>query len=222
MPTRSSGSRRSSWPRSKVAYGTDPTPTGAANAMLMTNVEFSPMEGEDVSRDLEFPYLAAQAQIPVGLRVRLRGRVELAPSGAAGTAPAWGPLLSACGVAETIVAGTSVTYDPITDDMELVTIYFWLGGTRHKIARRPRQRHPALRRASAPVRSNSTSSASIRRRAEATPATPTLTAFQKPRGGHRRQHADLHPRRRRRRGIAGDARVRHGARQPGRAAAAGR
>ena len=72
-------------------YGVDPTPTGAANAMLMTQVSFSPMEGEDVSRDLEFPYLAAQGKIPVGLRCRLRGRVELVGSGTAGVAPASPP-----------------------------------------------------------------------------------------------------------------------------------
>lgn len=115
------------------SYGTDPSPTGGANAMLMTQVTLSPMEGEDVSRDLEFPYLAAQALIPTGLRVRLTGRVELVPSGTAGTAPAWGPLLRACGCGETIVADTSVTYNPITASQESVTMHFWLEGTRHII-----------------------------------------------------------------------------------------
>ena len=111
-------------------YGVDPTPTGAANAMLMTQVSFSPMEGEDVSRDLEFPYLAAQGKIPVGLRCRLRGRVELVGSGTAGVAPAWGPLARACRAAEVIVADTSTTYNPISESMESVTIWFWIGGTK--------------------------------------------------------------------------------------------
>jgi hypothetical protein len=111
-------------------YGTDPTPTGAANAMLMTNVSYSPMVGNSVSRDLEFPYLAAQGKIPAGLRVQLKGRVELAPSGTAGTAPAWGPLVRACRWAETIVADTSVTYSPVSEDMESGTLWFWIGGTK--------------------------------------------------------------------------------------------
>ena len=161
------------------AYGVDPTPTGAANAMLMTGVELSPMEGEDVSRDLEFPYLAAQGMIPVGLRVRLRGKVELAPSGAAGTAPAWGPLLRACGVAETIVTDTSVTYEPITDSMESVAIHFWIGGTQHKMLGV---------RGDATLRFTAQGLPYIEfdltglytEPAEATPATPTLTGFQTP------------------------------------------
>lgn len=160
-------------------YGTDPTPTGAANAMLMTGVELSPMEGEDISRDLEFPYLAAQGMIPVGLRVRLRGRVELAPSGAAGTAPAWGPLIRACGVAETVSAGVSVTYEPITDSMESVAVYFWIGGTQHKILGV---------RGDATLRFTAQGLPYIEfdltglyaEPAEVAVATPTLTAFQKP------------------------------------------
>lgn len=115
----------------EAAYGVDPAPTGAANAILMTGVTFSPMEGEDISRDLEYPYLSAQEEIPAGLHGRIRGRIELAPSGTAGTAPAWGPVLRACGVAETITALTSVTYNPITDGMESGTLHFWMGGTRH-------------------------------------------------------------------------------------------
>lgn len=111
-------------------YGVDPIPTAAANAILMTNVSYSPMEGDDVSRDLEFPYLAAQGKIPVGLRVRLRGNVELQGSGTVGVAPAWGPLMRALGVAETITPATSVTYTPVTDDQESGTLWFWVGGTR--------------------------------------------------------------------------------------------
>lgn len=114
-------------------YGTDPTPTGAANAFLMQGVTFTPMEGDDKSRDLDYAYLAAQPMIPTGLRGRLKGRVELVGSGTAGTAPAWGPMLRACAVAETISAGTSVTYEPISDNMESGTLYFQIGATLHKL-----------------------------------------------------------------------------------------
>jgi hypothetical protein len=117
----------------ETTYGTDPTPTGAANAILATNIVLSPMEGDDVSRDLERPYFGAQGMIPTGLRVRLQFRVELVPSGAAGTAPAWGPILRACGVAETISAGVSVTYSPITASQESATIWIWHGNTKQVI-----------------------------------------------------------------------------------------
>lgn len=116
--------------KNEASYGVDPTLTGAANGMLMTGVTWSPMDGDDVSRDLELPYLAAQGKIPVGLRTRLQGKVELVGSGTAGVAPKWGPLLRACGVAETIEEDTSVTYNPITDDQESAAIAFWIGGTK--------------------------------------------------------------------------------------------
>ncbi|WP_048646604.1 phage tail tube protein [Nitratireductor soli] len=115
----------------EAAYGVDSAPTGGANAILATNIVLTPMEGQDVSRELELPWLAAQATIPAGLHVRLQFRVELVPSGAAGTAPAWGPLMRACAVAETVTPATSVVYNPVTDGHESVTIHFWIGGTRY-------------------------------------------------------------------------------------------
>ena len=45
-------------------------------------------------------------------RVEVTFEVEMAGSGTAGTAPAFGPLLKACGNSETIVTDTSVTYAP--------------------------------------------------------------------------------------------------------------
>ncbi len=119
--------------KTEAAYGTDPTPTGAANAILATNVRLSPMEGEDVSRDLEWPYLGAQGMIPVGLRCRLQFNIELVPSGTAGTAPAWGPIMKALGCSETIVASTSVTYRPVSASHSSVTAYIWHGLTRQII-----------------------------------------------------------------------------------------
>ncbi len=112
------------------AYGVDPTPTGA-NGILATQVTLTPMEGNDVDRELELPYLGAQGTVPVELHSKLAFNVELAPSGTAGTAPAWGPLLRACAVAETIVASTSVTYNPVSDSHESIALYVWIGGTQY-------------------------------------------------------------------------------------------
>ncbi|WP_242095498.1 hypothetical protein [Sphingomonas sp. CROZ-RG-20F-R02-07] len=114
-----------------ATYGIDPTPTGAANAMLLTDVQLQPMEGEDVSRNLELPYLGAQETIPAGLRAVLTGTFELVGSGAAGTAPAWGPLARACGIAEVLTPGTQVDYSPVSDNHESVTAYFQIGPSLH-------------------------------------------------------------------------------------------
>ncbi len=119
--------------RTEVTYGTDPTPTGTADAVLATNVEITPMDGSDVSRDLELPYFGAQATIPAELRAKITFNVEFAPSGVAGNVPAWGTLLRACGVAEVVDAGASVTYNPVTDGHESVTIWFNVDGILYAI-----------------------------------------------------------------------------------------
>lgn len=116
----------------EVTEGTDPTPTGS-DAILVKNVSYTPMEGNDLSRELELPYFGDQGTVPVELRATLSFEVELAPSGTAGTAPAWGKLLRACAVAETVDAGVSVTYNPITNNQESVAFYFWHGTTLQKM-----------------------------------------------------------------------------------------
>jgi len=115
----------------EATYGVDPVPDAATDAILATEVSLTPMEGNDLSRDLETPYLGAQGTIPVELHSKLSFKVELSPSGTAGTAPAWGPLLRACAVAETISVGVSVTYNPISDAHESIALHILIGGTRY-------------------------------------------------------------------------------------------
>lgn len=117
----------------ETTYAVDPTPTGAANAMLAKDIQISPMEGDDLSRDLDFPHMAAQPTIPVNVHSKISFKVELAPSGTAGAAPAWGPLLRACAVAQTVAAGVSVTYNPVSDGHESAHCYFYVGSTLYRI-----------------------------------------------------------------------------------------
>lgn len=120
--------------RLEAIYGADPTPTGSEHALQATDVTLMPMEGNDISRELVLPNMGAQGTLPAELHSKLTFKVELAPSGAAGTAPAWGPLLRACACAETIVAATSVTYNPVTDGHESGTFWFNMDGTLVKIS----------------------------------------------------------------------------------------
>lgn len=114
----------------EAAYGTDPIPTGGANAILATDIKLSPMEGQDTSRELDMPWLGGQKTIPTDLYQKLSFKVELQPSGALGVAPGWGPLLRACGCAQSIAAGVSVTYNPISSAMESATFYLHIDGSR--------------------------------------------------------------------------------------------
>lgn len=119
--------------KTETTYGVDPNPTGAANAILAQSVKIMPMQGTDVKRGHDKPYFSADGTIAVGLHATISFEVELKGSGVAGTAPAFGPLLRACKMAQVIVAATSVTYNPHSGVQESVTIYFNNDGTLFKM-----------------------------------------------------------------------------------------
>ncbi len=119
--------------KTEVTYGTDPTPTGAANAVLVRNMSITPLNAELVSRDLVRPYLGGSEQLIAAAYVSIEFEVEMAGSGTAGTAPAYGSLLRACGMAETIQAAVSVTYAPVSAAFSSVTIYYNIDGVLHKL-----------------------------------------------------------------------------------------
>jgi hypothetical protein len=119
--------------KTEATYGTDPTPTGSSNAILVRNLEVTPLQADVVSRDLIRPYLGNSDQLLANTRVEVTFEVELAGSGTAGTAPAYGPVLKACGLSETVVATTSVTYAPVSASFSSCTIYFHNDGIRHKL-----------------------------------------------------------------------------------------
>jgi hypothetical protein len=115
----------------ETVYGTNSAPSGAVNAVLATEVTITPLAGEEVSRDLLLPHLGQQGVVLVGTHAQIEFSVELAGSGAAGTAPAYGPLLRACGLAETITASTMVEYDPVSGGFESVSIHYNSDGVNH-------------------------------------------------------------------------------------------
>lgn len=118
----------------ETTYGTDAVPTGAANAIQASNVEFTPMAGDDVTRDLLLPYYGHQGVILTNDHVRIAFDVEIAGAGAAGDVPAWGALMRACAMVETINAGTSVVYTPRSSGEEAATLYYNLDGVNHVLA----------------------------------------------------------------------------------------
>lgn len=115
----------------ETTYGQDAAPTGGANAMQMTNVTFNPSVGQEETRDLVLPWMGHQGVILTGSYATLSGEIEIAGSGTAGTAPAWGPLMRACGMAEVVDAGVDVQYTPVSAGHEAASIYFNADGVRH-------------------------------------------------------------------------------------------
>lgn len=111
-------------------YGTDPAPA-AADAIIGKNVTFTPIEGEEVRRDLMLPYMGNQGSILTATYGRLEFDVEIAGSGAAGTAPKYGALLRAAGLAATVTAGVDVVYSIVEDAIESLGLYFISDKVRH-------------------------------------------------------------------------------------------
>lgn len=116
----------------ETTYGTDALPVVGSDSILCSVPQITP-DGEKIIRDFVRSSLSPLGHV-IGIKTfNIKFKVELKGSGSAGTAPEIGPLLRACGLDETIVASTSVTYDPISEDFESVTIYFYRDGLLHKL-----------------------------------------------------------------------------------------
>jgi len=116
----------------ETTYGLDAIPTGAANAMLVSNLSYPNFNAQLVDRDNIRPYLGASEQLTGTRYIEMGFDIELVGSGSAGVAPAWGAPLRACGFAETLTATTRVDYTPISTAQESVTIYWYDDGLLHK------------------------------------------------------------------------------------------
>jgi len=119
--------------KSESSYGSDPTPTGSANAILVRSLEISPFQSDVVERELIRGYMGNYETLHANQRVEVTFEVEMVASGAAGTAPAWGPIMKACGNSETVASSTSVTYAPVSSSFSSVTLYYYTDGVRHKV-----------------------------------------------------------------------------------------
>ena len=119
--------------KTESSYGSDPTPTGGSNAILVRDLNIEPVQSDEVSRDLIRGYLGNYETLLSNTRVNVSCDVEMVGSGAAGTEPAYAPLLKACGLAVTTVSSTSNTYAPVSASFGSVTIYTNIDGVRHKV-----------------------------------------------------------------------------------------
>ena len=117
------------------SYGVDPSPVGGSDAVQVTNLELTPIESDNVQAATFQGFIgnSTRGTLVANKRVSVTFDVELAGSGTAGTAPAFGPLLKSCGLSETTVAATSVTYAPVSSSFDSATIYCFYDGTQHKI-----------------------------------------------------------------------------------------
>ncbi len=119
--------------KTESTYGTDSSPTGAANAVLTSGLATHTLDVKRVERDLVRPFFGNSESLTAAIFKRVEFSVEAAGSGTAGTAPAWGPLMRACGFAQTITPGSKVEYKPVSGAIDSVTIYLNEDGVLHAL-----------------------------------------------------------------------------------------
>lgn len=115
----------------ETTAGTDAAPTGAANALLISNASFE-ISYNNVGRDVIRGFLGGSEQLAGTRFVKATFDVEISGSGTAGTAPAWGPLLLGCAMAE-VTNAAYVEYSPVSTGLKTLSIYYHLDGLVHKM-----------------------------------------------------------------------------------------
>lgn len=121
----------------EVNYGVDPVPVAGTNAIYCELPEFSVI-GRKLERSPIRNYMGKHAALNVGDGLKIKFTTELKGSGAVATAPEIGPLFRACNMTQTIVALTSVAYDPNSsvgnvDSAESIAIYYYQDLILHKL-----------------------------------------------------------------------------------------
>lgn len=122
--------------KKEATYGTDSTPTGPLNAVLARNFSAKPVDTDRLERNVEGLAFGAMASVPSNERRTLSYEVELAGSGAAGTAPAWMELLEACGLAAPVLtAGVDAqqSFAAAGTAASSLTQWDWLSDQRRKM-----------------------------------------------------------------------------------------
>lgn len=118
-------------------YGTDPTPTGGSNAVLVSNLSCNPLAATNIDRDLIRAYLGGSEQLVGSNHIEVSFDVEFQNGGTAGTAAAWDPLLQACGYtagsAQVTPSRVEHALESTYSSWKSVTIYYYDDGALHKL-----------------------------------------------------------------------------------------
>ncbi|MGK5012162.1 phage tail tube protein [Janthinobacterium sp. MDB2-8] len=117
----------------EATYALDAAPTGLLNWIEARNVSLTPMDVDRAERNIDLPYMGTSGSVIVSTWAKLAFDIAIAPSGVVGTAPKWGALLMACGLAETVTAATSVAYNLVSNVFSSATAYMVIDGTLHKL-----------------------------------------------------------------------------------------
>jgi hypothetical protein len=118
----------------EATYGVDSVPVAATNGLLVRNVSFRALNLAYERRTTVKGFYTNEGEIATGKWSEISFEIEMQGAGGAADAiPAWGPVLRCSSHAQTVNAGVSVQYDPISTAEEAASIYFQMDGRQHKM-----------------------------------------------------------------------------------------
>lgn len=118
--------------KTETTQGVEAAPV-AADAIQLSDVNITPLEGDTVENNIIRPYFGSSGSTLVSQYSKITFKVPAAGVAAAGSVPGYAALLRACGMAMTTTAGTSVRFDPVTNNMESLTLFANIDGVLQKM-----------------------------------------------------------------------------------------
>ena len=115
-------------------YGSDASPTNAADAVKASEVTLTPFESEEIEKIYLGQGTGTSLKKLIAKRVQLQFSIDLAASGGAGKAPQYAHLLKGAGFKEVIDnKAKTATYSPDITATESITLAFNVDGNLHKM-----------------------------------------------------------------------------------------
>ncbi|WP_372502394.1 phage tail tube protein [Tistrella mobilis] len=116
----------------ETTYGTSAAPAYATDLIYAENLQITPVEGQDIERQVDLGRASHTISHLVGKHVVITMDIPMHTSGVIGEPPSYGHILQACSAAEVITAAPSpnegVVYTPIDDDPVSVTLRMRVDG----------------------------------------------------------------------------------------------
>lgn len=103
----------------ETTEGVDATPV-VTDVVTVLDLEAG-VDTDDYEREVSVPWFGANKVVYTRRQATFSFSVEMSASGTAGTAPAWGKFIRACGFSEAIAGGV-VTYSPVSSGFSSITL----------------------------------------------------------------------------------------------------
>jgi hypothetical protein len=116
--------------KTEAAYN-DFVTVPTSNILLASSFTYLPLEANTANRKLLRQFMGNEDHALAVPRSRMQAELVMAGSGTKDQPPRWRHLMRACGMRETINAGTSVTYAPVSTGFESLATAYYLDNILH-------------------------------------------------------------------------------------------